>query len=153
MIKIIAIGRVKEKAQVALIDEYMKRLRPIHKVEIIELDKSKHKESEINKIKEDEGKRILSKIKDNDHVILLELKGKNISSEELAQHIDKNLSMGKDLVFIIGGSHGVSDEVKDRANFLWQLSKLTFPHQLVRQLLAEQIYRAFMIINQHPYHK
>lgn len=153
MIKIIAIGRVKEKAQVALIDEYMKRLRPIHKVEIIELDKSKHKDSEINKIKEDEGKRILSKIKDSEHVILLELKGKNISSEELAQHIDKNLSMGKDLVFIIGGSHGVSDEVKDRANFLWQLSKLTFPHQLVRQLLAEQIYRAFMIINQHPYHK
>ncbi len=153
MIKIIAIGRIKEKAQVALIEEYMKRLRPEHKVEILELDKSKHKDSEINKVIEDESNRVLSKIKPTDYVILLDLKGANISSEELAANISRNLSTGKDLIFIIGGSHGVSDDIKNRSNFMWQISKLTFPHQLVRQLLVEQIYRAFMINKQHPYHK
>lgn len=153
MIKIIAIGRIKEKAQVALIEEYMKRLRPEHKVEMLELDKSKHKDSEINKVIEDESNRVLSKIKPTDYVILLDLKGANISSEELAANISRNLSTGKDLIFIIGGSHGVSDDIKNRSNFMWQISKLTFPHQLVRQLLVEQIYRAFMINKQHPYHK
>ncbi len=153
MIKIIAIGRIKEKAQVSLIEEYMKRLRPVHKVEILELDKSKHSDNEVSKIIQDESQRILSKLKDTDYVILLDLKGENISSEKLASHLNQKLMQGKNVIFIIGGSHGVSSEIKNRADFMWQLSKLTFPHQLVRQLLVEQIYRAFMIIKQHPYHK
>ena len=131
----------------------MKRLRPVHKVEILELDKSKHSDNEVSKIIQDESQRILSKLKDTDYVILLDLKGENISSEKLASHLNQKLMQGKNVIFIIGGSHGVSSEIKNRADFMWQLSKLTFPHQLVRQLLVEQIYRAFMIIKQHPYHK
>ena len=153
MIKIIAVGRIKEKAQVTLIDEYLKRIKPLHKIEVIELNKSKHQDKEVEKIIEDESKRILEKVKDTDWVILLDLKGQNIDSVKLSQHIEKNLNTGKNIAFIIGGSHGVGESVKKRSNFMWQLSALTFPHQLVRLMLVEQIYRAFTIINKHPYHK
>ncbi len=153
MIKIIAVGRIKEKAQVTLIDEYLKRIKPLHKIEVIELNKSKHQDKEVEKIIEDESKRILEKVKDTDWVILLDLKGQNIDSVKLSQHIEKNLNTGKNIAFIIGGSHGVGESIKKRSNFMWQLSALTFPHQLVRLMLVEQIYRAFTIINKHPYHK
>lgn len=153
MIKIIAVGRIKEKAQVTLIDEYLKRIKPLHKIEVIELNKSKHQDKEVEKIIEDESKRILEKVKDTDWVILLDLKGQNIDSVKLSQHIEKNLNTGKNIAFIIGGSHGVGETIKKRSNFMWQLSALTFPHQLVRLMLVEQIYRAFTIINKHPYHK
>ena len=153
MIKIIAVGRIKEKAQVTLIDEYLKRIKPLHKIEVIELNKSKHQDKEVEKIIEDESKRILEKVKDTDWVILLDLKGQNIDSVKLSQHIEKNLNTGKNVAIIIGGSHGVGESVKKRSNFMWQLSALTFPHQLVRLMLVEQIYRAFTIINKHPYHK
>lgn len=153
MIKIIAVGRIKEKAQVTLIDEYLKRIKPLHKIEVIELYKSKHQDKEVEKIIEDESKRILEKVKDTDWVILLDLKGQNIDSVKLSQHIEKNLNTGKNIAFIIGGSHGVGESIKKRSNFMWQLSALTFPHQLVRLMLVEQIYRAFTIINKHPYHK
>ena len=153
MIKIIAVGRIKEKAQVTLIDEYLKRIKPLHKIEVIELNKSKHQDKEVEKIIEDESKRILEKVKDTDWVILLDLKGQNIDSVKLSQHIEKNLNTGKNIAFIIGGSHGVGESIKKRSNFMWQLSALTFPHQLVRLMLVEQIYRAFTIINKHSYHK
>lgn len=153
MIKIIAVGRIKEKAQVTLIEEYLKRLKAFHKIEVIELAKAKFQDKEIDNILEDEAKRILAKINPQDYVILLDLKGENISSEMLAKKIDTQLTKGKTLVFVIGGSHGVTHDVLGRSNYLWQLSKLTFPHQLVRTLLVEQIYRSFAIMNQHPYHK
>src|SRR5699024_9791960 len=110
-------------------------------------------DKEVIKILQDESKRILDKVKPDDYVILLDLKGKNIDSVKLSNLIDKNVNTNKRLIFIIGGSHGVSDEIKLRSNFMWQLSALTFPHQLVRLMLVEQIYRAFSIINKHPYHK
>ena len=153
MIKIIAVGRIKEKAQVTLIDEYLKRIKPLHKIEVIELNKTKHHDKKVEKIIEDESKRILEKVKDTDWVILLDLKGQNIDSVKLSQHIEKNLNTGKNIAFIIGGSHGVGESIKKRSNFMWQLSAPTFPHQLVRLMLVEQIYRAFTIINKHPYHK
>lgn len=153
MIKIIAVGKIKEKPAQALIDEYMKRLVSIHKVEIIQLNKSKHKDTDVLKIIEDESNRIIEKIQPQDFVVLLDLAGKNIQSEALSQTVDQTLNQGQTLVFVIGGSHGVSSKVKTRAQFLWQLSALTFPHQLVRILLLEQIYRAFMILKAHPYHK
>ena len=153
MIKIIAVGKIKEKPAQALIEEYMKRLVSIHKVEIIQLNKSKHKDTDVKKIIDDESDRIIEKIRPQDFVVLLDLAGKNIQSEALSQTIDQTLNQGQTLVFVIGGSHGVSSKVKTRAQFLWQLSALTFPHQLVRILLLEQIYRAFMILKAHPYHK
>lgn len=153
MIKVITVGKIKEKPAQALIDEYLKRLSSVHKVEIIQLNKSKNKDTDVMKIIEDESNRIIEKIQPQDYVVLLDLIGKNIHSETLSQKIDQTLSQGQTIVFVIGGSHGVSSKVKARAQFLWQLSGLTFPHQLVRILLLEQIYRAFMILKAHPYHK
>lgn len=153
MIKIVAVGRIKEKSMVSLIQEYTKRMTTVHKLEIIELDNSKHKDSEVDKIIEDESQRLLSKVGDKDDLILLDLKGKNISSPDLSKLMDKSLSNGRNIVFMIGGSHGVSDQVRREAKFIWQMSALTFPHQLVRLLLVEQIYRGFMIQKNHPYHK
>lgn len=153
MIKIVAVGRIKEKSMVSLIQEYTKRMTTVHKLEIIELDNSKHKDSEVDKIIEDESQRLLSKVSDKEDLILLDLKGKNISSPDLSKLMDKSLSNGRNIVFIIGGSHGVSDQVRREAKFIWQMSALTFPHQLVRLLLVEQIYRGFMIQKNHPYHK
>lgn len=153
MIKVITVGKIKEKPAQALIDEYLKRLSSVHKVEIIQLNKSKNKDTDVMKIIEDESNRIIEKIQPQDYVVLLDLIGKNIHSETLSQTIDQTLSQGQTIVFVIGGSHGVSSKVKARAQFLWQLSGLTFPHQLVRILLLEQIYRAFMILKAHPYHK
>lgn len=153
MIKIIAIGKIKEKAMIDVMGEYAKRLQPIHKIEVIELSNSTKKENDIDGIIDDESQRILDKIDSRDFVVLLDLKGKNISSETLSSTIEGVVDQSKTLVFVIGGSHGVNDALRERSNFMWQLSKLTFPHQLVRVLLFEQIYRAFMIMKHHPYHK
>lgn len=153
MIKLIAVGRVKEKTHQAMVNEYLKRLTKYHKVELIEIAKSKFHDKEVEKIILDESKRILEKIKPNDYVVLLDLDGKNIDSNHLSKLIKTNLDIGMNIVFVIGGSHGVSEAFKQRSNFKWQLSKLTFPHQLVRLLLIEQIYRSFTILNNHPYHK
>lgn len=153
MIKVIAVGRVKEKASRTLIDEYLKRFRSVHKLEVIELTKSKYKDVEIEKIVKDESNRILNKINPRDYVILLDLKGKDLDSLSLSNKIGNHLDLGETLVFVIGGSHGVDDSVRKRSNYMWKLSNLTFPHQLVRILLLEQLYRGFMIQKGHPYHK
>lgn len=153
MIKIIAIGKVKEKAMVSLIQEFEKRLKPIHKMEIIELNNSTKPDSEMQVIIQDESQRILSKIDQRDYVILLDLKGDDLSSPKMSEKIMKGLDSGHNIVFVIGGSYGVSDEMRARSNYMWRISNLTFPHQLVRLMLVEQVYRMFMIANKHPYHK
>ncbi len=153
MIRVIAIGKIKEKAMQSLIQEYEKRLKPQHKVEMIELANSTKPENEVQVIIDDESSRILSKIEDRDFVILLDLKGEDKSSRAMSQELMKRLDNGLNVVFIIGGSHGVSDTLRERANLLWRISNLTFPHQFVRLMLFEQIYRMFMIANNHPYHK
>ena len=148
MIKIICVGKIKEKFFLDAIKEYQKRLSKYTKLEIIELpDYNYDKEKTIY----EEGKNILSKINDKDYVVTLEINGKGIDSVELSNFIDKNIS--RNIVFIVGGSYGLSKEVLSRSNYSLSFSKLTFPHQLFRIILLEQIYRAFKIIKKESYHK
>ncbi|AZK43773.1 23S rRNA (pseudouridine(1915)-N(3))-methyltransferase RlmH [Erysipelothrix sp. strain 2 (EsS2-7-Brazil)] len=151
MIKIIAIGKIKEKPMQALIQEFEKRLKPIHAVEMVELTNSN--KTDITSIIEDECQRIMEKIDDRDYVILMDLKGKDLDSVSMSEKIIDLIDMGKPIIFIIGGSHGVNQAIRDRANYRWKISNLTFPHQLVRLMLYEQVYRFFMISKNHPYHK
>lgn len=152
MIRIIAIGKMKEKAHREIIAEFEKRLKPIHKLELVELKPASSSLTVAAKIN-DESERILKVIGDQEFVILLDLKGKEYSSERFSQVLMESLAQRAQICFVIGGSHGVSQSVFDRANLRWKLSELTFPHQFVRFLLYEQIYRAFMIEQNHPYHK
>ncbi|CAH2760529.1 23S rRNA (pseudouridine(1915)-N(3))-methyltransferase RlmH [Erysipelothrix amsterdamensis] len=151
MIKIIAIGKIKEKPMQALIQEYEKRLKPIHSVEMIELVNSN--KTDVTSIIEDECQRILEKIDDRDYVVLMDLSGKDLDSVSMSAKIMDLIDMGKPITFIIGGSHGVNQAIRERSNYRWKISNLTFPHQLVRLMLYEQVYRFFMISKNHPYHK
>lgn len=148
MIKIICVGKIKEKYFIDAIKEYQKRLSKYTKLEIIELQDYNY---DVSKTKLEEGKNILSKIKTSDFVITLEVLGKKLSSVELSSFIDKNIT--KNIVFVIGGSNGLSKDVLNRSNYSLSFSDLTFPHQLFRILLLEQIYRSFKIINNESYHK
>jgi len=157
-ISIVCVGKIKEKYLKLGIDEFSKRLSKYCKLEVVELDDEKAPENlsdkEMLMIKDKEGKKILSKIKDNSHVIALAIDGKNLSSEELADTIDNLGVRGTShIVFVIGGSLGLSDEVLRRANYKLSFSKMTFPHQLMRLILLEQIYRSYRINNGEPYHK
>ncbi|AST93904.1 MULTISPECIES: 23S rRNA (pseudouridine(1915)-N(3))-methyltransferase RlmH [Sutcliffiella] len=157
-ISIITIGKLKEKYLKQGIEEYLKRLSIYAKVEVIELPDEKApeqlSEAEMEQVKGKEGERILSKISDDTYVIALAIEGKQRSSEQLASEIDKLATYGKSkIAFIIGGSLGLSGEVMKRANDTLSFSKMTFPHQLMRLILLEQIYRAFRINRGEPYHK
>ncbi len=157
-ISIVCIGKIKEKYLKLGIDEFSKRLSKYCKLDVIELDDEKAPENlsdkEMLMIKEKEGKKILSKIKDNSYVVALAIDGKNVSSEELADMINNLGVRGTShIVFVIGGSLGLSDEVLRRANYKLSFSKMTFPHQLMRLILLEQVYRAYRINNGEPYHK
>ncbi|WP_409303508.1 23S rRNA (pseudouridine(1915)-N(3))-methyltransferase RlmH [Peribacillus sp. SCS-155] len=157
-ITIITVGKLKEKYLKQGIDEYLKRLGAYAKVEIIELSDEKAPETlsdiEMEQIKQKEGERILARISGDTHVVALAIEGKMKSSEELAETIDKLATYGKSKVaFIIGGSLGLSKEVMNRADDTLSFSKMTFPHQLMRLILVEQIYRAFRINRGEPYHK
>ncbi|MBU3207499.1 23S rRNA (pseudouridine(1915)-N(3))-methyltransferase RlmH [Clostridium algidicarnis] len=157
-ITIISVGKVKEKYLRDAIEEYSKRLKRYCKLEILEVSDEKTpdnaSEKEEIQIKVKEGEAILRYIKDNAFVIALDLKGKTVSSEELANFISDLGTKGKsDLVFIIGGSLGLSQKVLERADYMLCFSKMTFPHQLFRVMLLEQIYRGFRIIKGEPYHK
>ena len=156
-IKIYAIGKIKDFYKLG-VDEYVKRLSSYCKIEIIELkDESineKPSENEIKKAIELEGKRVLSQVKDNEYLISLDLNKKEYTSIEFASFIKKELEAhGASISFVIGGSYGLSDELKSRVNNSICLSKMTFPHQLARLILLEQIYRAFKILNNETYHK
>jgi 23S rRNA (pseudouridine1915-N3)-methyltransferase len=157
-ISIITIGKLKEKYLKQGIEEYLKRLSTYAKVEIIELPDEKAPENlselEMEQVKLKEGERILAKISEDTHVIALAIEGKMKSSEELAKDIDQLATYGKSkIAFIIGGSLGLSSDVMKRANGTLSFSKMTFPHQLMRLILLEQIYRAFRINRNEPYHK
>ena len=153
-INLICVGNIKEKFYVDAFEEYSKRLGAFCKFNLIELKETNYNnptKSEIEKIKNEEGKRILEKLKK--YNILLSLKGKDFTSEELATFIQNKQNETSELTFIIGGSYGVSKEVEEKVHFKLSFSKLTFPHQLMRVILTEQIYRAFTIINNKGYHK
>jgi len=157
-VKIICVGKLKEKYLKDGIAEYAKRLHKFAKFEVIEVPDEKAPEqlsqAEMNKIMEKEGERILSKIKDREYVFALAIKGKERSSEELAKEVEKLTVSGKsDLTFVIGGSLGLDPAVLKRANTEISFGRFTLPHQLMRLVLTEQIYRAFMINQGSPYHK
>jgi 23S rRNA (pseudouridine1915-N3)-methyltransferase len=157
-ITIVTVGKLKEKYLKQGINEYVKRLGAYTKLDIIELPDEKAPEvlsdSEMEQVKNKEGERILAKISPDHHVIALAIEGKMRSSEELADNLDKLATYGKSkIAFIIGGSLGLSDEVMKRSNETLSFSKMTFPHQLMRLILVEQVYRAFRINRGEPYHK
>ncbi|MFJ5624494.1 23S rRNA (pseudouridine(1915)-N(3))-methyltransferase RlmH [Peribacillus loiseleuriae] len=157
-ITIITVGKLKEKYLKQGIDEYMKRMSAYAKMEIIELPDEKApetlSETEMLQIKEKEGQRILAKVNPDAHVIALAIEGKMKTSEELADTFDKLATYGKSkITFIIGGSLGLSKEVMKRADEALSFSKMTFPHQLMRLILVEQVYRAYRINRGEPYHK
>lgn len=157
-ITVIAVGKLKEKFFTQAIEEYSKRLSRYCKLEIIELkdeptpDNPTEREKEL--VLEKESQKILEKIPSSAYVTALCIEGKQMSSEELSQNISSLASMGEShLVFIIGGSMGLYHKVKERANHKLSFSKMTFPHQLMRVILLEQIYRAFTISSGGKYHK
>lgn len=157
-ISIVTVGKLKEKYLKQGIAEYTKRLGPYAKVEVIEVPDEKAPENlsdvEMEQVKNAEGNRILSKISQDAHVIALAIEGNMKTSEKLAKDLDQLATYGKSKVaFVIGGSLGLSDEVMKRANDTLSFSKMTFPHQLMRLILVEQIYRAFKINRGEPYHK
>lgn len=157
-IKIICVGKLKEKYLKMAQDEYLKRLGSYAKVEVIEIKdediKENFSESEVELAKEKEGAGILSKIKDRDLVFTLEIEGKQRTSEEFASELEDMMVHGNsDVAFVIGGSCGISKEVMARSDRKISFSKMTFPHQIIRINLLEQIYRAFKIIKNEPYHK
>ena len=157
MIRIITIGKIKEDYLKKAIDEYQKRLSRFTKLEIIELKDEvipdNSSDAIIDKVKTTEGNSILSKIKD-DYVIALDLRGEMIDSVEFSHKIEDLNSKGiSKITFVIGGSLGLSDDVIKKADYKLSFSKMTFPHQLFRVILLEQIYRAYKIMNNETYHK
>lgn len=154
MIKILACGKVKDQSLKSLIDEYVKRIKHYHNIEIIDTNDQKIVANDSYKhIKDLEAKDLLAKIKDSDFVVVLDLKGRELDSIELSNMIDRWLSSGRDIVFVIGGSLGLGEEVLKRADYHLCLSKLTFLHQMSKLILLEQIYRSFKILHHETYHK
>ena len=157
-ITLITVGKIKEKYWNMAIDEYTKRLSRYCKLNIIEVADEKTvedpSEAQANAIKDKEGERILSNIPEGAYVIALAIEGKMLDSVELSKKIDDLALMGNsNIVLIIGGSLGLSENVMQRADYKLSFSKMTFPHQMMRVILLEQIYRAFRISNGEPYHK
>ncbi|MEK3732859.1 MULTISPECIES: 23S rRNA (pseudouridine(1915)-N(3))-methyltransferase RlmH [Paenibacillus] len=157
-IQIVGVGKLKEKYLVQGIAEYAKRLGPYVKFEMLEVPDEKApenmSEAEVRQVKEREGERLLALIKSEAHVIALAIDGKLWSSEELAAELDKLATYGTShVVFVIGGSNGLSDAVLRRAQQKLSFGRMTLPHQLMRLVLVEQIYRAVKINRGEPYHK
>ena len=154
-IKVIALGKIKEKYIKSGVDEFLKRLTPYASVNIIEVAPIEIKdESLIPKVLEQEGERVLSCIKPTDYVVTMEITGREFSSEEFASKIEELTNLGtQEVIFIIGSSNGIGKNVSSRANLKMSLSKMTFLHEFARLILVEQIYRAFKIIKGETYHK
>lgn len=144
MIKIIAVGKIKEDYLKKAIDDYLKRINKYHRVEIIEVLDDNIKT---------EGDRILKVVNKKDYIIALDINGEEISSLEFSKKLDNLFINNSNITFIIGGSNGISDDIKKLANYHLSFSKMTFPHQLFRLILLEQIYRGFKIMHNETYHK
>lgn len=150
MITIITVGKIKEKYIKEGIDDYLKRLSKYTKIELIELEDVSFDKVKTLKV---EAESILKKINRKSYIITLEIDGKELSSIELSNLIGKNIDNYTDITFIIGGSYGLDDSIKELSNYKLSFSKLTFPHQLFRLVFLEQLYRSFKIINNEEYHK
>lgn len=144
MIKIICVGKLKEKYLTDGVNDYLTRLRKYHKIDLIELP-----DSDIDR----EGNEILKHLTNKDYIISLAIKGIELSSTDLAEKIDKVFITNPSIIFIIGGSNGIRQDILDKSNMLLSFSKLTYPHGLFRLILLEQIYRSFKILNNESYHK
>lgn len=148
MIKIICIGKLKEDYLKKAMEEYKKRITKYSKIEMIELEDESN-----GNILEKEKTKILKYINEKDYVITLEIDGSSIDSMELSKKIESIYLSYSNITFIIGGSYGLHDDIKKRSNYALSFSKLTFPHQLFRVMLLEQIYRSFKIMHHETYHK
>ena len=151
MIKIICIGKIKESFFTDAIKEYQKRISKYHQLEIIELEDVGLDDKKVILKKEEE--KLLKVINPKDYIVTLEIEGKELSSIEFSKKIEDTLITNSNITFIIGGSYGLSDTIKSMSNYKLSFSKMTFPHQLFRVILLEQIYRTFKIINNEEYHK
>jgi 23S rRNA (pseudouridine1915-N3)-methyltransferase len=157
-IQIVAVGKIKESYLTAGIAEYMKRLTPYAKVKIVEVPDERAAENlsaaEEEKVRQAEGARLLSCLKPDTYVIALAIDGKLVTSEEIASQLERLGVQGKSQVaFVIGGSLGMADEVLNRVDLRISFGRVTYPHQLMRLILVEQVYRAFKIMRGEPYHK
>jgi len=157
-VKIISVGKIKEKYIQLGIEEFSKRLTPHVKLELIEVKDFKapqnYSDAEIEKVKEQEGTLILSHVQRDDYLVALAIDANQKSSEAFASHLDQLMTYGHSKVcFVIGGSNGLSNEVYSRSNELLSFSKMTFPHQLMKLVLLEQLFRAIKILKNEPYHK
>ena len=156
-IKLVVVGKLKEKFHKEEVSEYLKRLSKYAKVSIIEVEEEKIKDNSSLKENEQilikEGNNVLKHIKDSDYMFLLDLHGKEISSEEFAKKMESISLEYSNVSFVIGGSLGVSEELRKRSDFKLKLSPMTFTHQMTRIIILEQIYRTFKINNNEVYHK
>lgn len=156
-IKIICVGEIKENFLRDAIKEYLKRLSRYCKISVIEVkdeaSSPKASKKEEEQVLINEGKRVIKQLKDQDYLVLIDLHGKEYDSLSLAANFQKIISQHSSITFVIGGSLGLSDELRSLSKERWCLSKLTFPHQLTRVLVLEQLYRVFKINNNEIYHK
>lgn len=153
MIKFISVGKVKNNHLYSLINEYFIRINFYHKIKLIEVKDEAIIKNLDDKIKNLEAERILKNIKDDDYVIALDLKGKSLKSDELSFKINNLINFNKNIVFVIGGSLGLSQLILTRANEKIKLSEMTFTHNMALLIILEQVYRAFKIIKNETYHK
>ena len=150
MIKIITVGKLKEKYFKDAVDEYLKRLSKYTKIELIEVPDEDY---DIKKTLLKEKESILKYVSNKEYIITMEIEGKELSSIELSKRINDTLIQNSEITFIIGGSYGLHEDIKKISNYSLSFSKMTFPHQLFRIMLLEQIYRSYKIINNETYHK
>ena len=151
-IKLVVVGKTKNKELISLIEDYIKRINFFNKFQIIEVNSVKTKKNNLDEIKKIECENILKKIKKNDLLFLLDEKGKNYNSREFADFLKVRFQESKTIVFVIGGAFGFSKDLYNKSKGLISISKMTFSHQIIRLFFTEQLYRAFTILNNHPYH-
>ena len=151
-IKLIVVGKTKSSELVRLINEYVKRINFYKKFKIIVVNSLKSKKNSEKEIKKIEGENVLKSVKKNELIFLLDENGKSFNSRKFADFLSNKFKINKSIVFVVGGAHGFSNEIKQKSNEIISLSEMTFSHQIIRLFFTEQLYRALTIINNHPYH-
>lgn len=151
-IKLIVVGKTKSSELVRLINEYVKRINFYKKFKIIVVNSLKSKKNSEKEIKKIEGENVLKSVKKNELIFLLDENGKSFNSRKFANFLSNKFKTNKSIVFVVGGAHGFSNEIKQKSNEIISLSEMTFSHQIIRLFFTEQVYRALTILNNHPYH-
>ena len=151
-IKLIVVGKTKSSELVRLINEYVKRINFYKKFKIIVVNSLKSKKNSEKEIKKIEGENVLKSVKKNELIFLLDENGKSFNSRKFADFLSNKFKTNKSIVFVVGGAHGFSNEIKQKSNEIISLSEMTFSHQIIRLFFTEQVYRALTILNKHPYH-